>query len=169
MAKSKKRLPWYPAATAAENAARLLPVLTEAFFEAGRGVTHSPPSIDDLHRLRLKVKRFRYTLELFRPCYGPGLEKRLEALKQMQEHLGAMNDCQTASVLFGVEGAGELPDAGVLRRFLDARLAEKQEAFLRHWQETFDAEGQLQWWTDYLKNTARRGGLRDAKVTKRPR
>jgi CHAD domain-containing protein len=149
MAEPKPDLQWDESRPAAECVREALPKLAADFFRQGRETVKSSPSMEDLHRLRLTVKGFRYTLELFRPCYGNGLEKRLEALKRMQDHLGAMNDCQTATSL--VETT--LPEAAgseEFLQFLKKRGEEERVSFLRHWQETFDAPGQEDWWVAYL-------------------
>lgn len=149
MAEPKPDLLWDESRPAAECARQVLPKLAADFFGQGRQVVRSAPAIEDLHRLRLTVKRFRYTLELFRPCYGSGLEKRLEALKRMQDHLGAMNDCETATALIQAtqpEAAG----SEEFLRFLKERGEQERESFLRHWDESFDAPGQQEWWVEYL-------------------
>ena len=100
MGEPKPDLSWDESKPAAESARQVLPKLAARLLLRGprdRGVDSF--ASEDLHRLRLNVKRFRYTLELFRPCYGNGLEQRLEALKRMQDHLGAMNDCEATSAL----------------------------------------------------------------------
>jgi CHAD domain-containing protein len=142
-------LQWDESRPAAECARMVLPKLAADFFREGRELVAASPSVEELHKLRLAVKRFRYTLELFRPCYGSGLEERLEALKRMQDHLGAMNDCETTIALLqealsGVAGGDEF------RQFLSARCGVEKENFLRHWRETFDSSGQEDWWVGYL-------------------
>ena len=52
----------------------------------------SPP--EELHGFRLETKRFRYTLELFRPLYGPNLDRYLKALRELQGALGKVSDYQ---------------------------------------------------------------------------
>jgi CHAD domain-containing protein len=149
MAESKPELLWEESRPAAESARQVLPKLAADFFRLGREIVASSPSVKDLHNLRLAVKRFRYTLELFRPCYGSGLEQRLEALKGIQDHLGAMNDCEVATSLVETT-LPEADDAGAFLQFLKARGEQEQAGALRHWQEVFDAPGQEEWWVEYL-------------------
>lgn len=140
---------WEESRPAAECARQVLPKLAADFFHEGRKIVASSPSIKDLHQLRLSLKRFRYTLELFRPCYGSGLEQRLEALKRLQDHLGAMNDCEAAASL--VESTlPEADDAGGLLQFLKTRGEQEQEKVLVHWRDVFDAPRQEEWWVEYL-------------------
>jgi CHAD domain-containing protein len=48
---------------------------------------------EELHRLRIEGKKLRYLLEFFSSLYPrPELERILEPLKQMQDHLGTLND-----------------------------------------------------------------------------
>lgn len=59
-------------------------------------------SSDDkmFHRLRIEVKRFRYSLEFFSPLLdGERTQKLLTLLTNLQDHLGAMNDFVTSTNL----------------------------------------------------------------------
>ncbi len=48
---------------------------------------------DSHHRLRIAVKRMRYTLELFNPVFDSKLEPDIRGLKRIQDLLGEMHDC----------------------------------------------------------------------------
>lgn len=148
MAKPKP-IEWNASATAGENAVAALPRLARKYFRAGRTLLRGKPSPTTLHRFRLETKRFRYTLELFRLCYGPGLDLRLEKLREIQVHLGEISDCSATIELLG---RAEQPFAGFLKR----RMAAKIGALHRYWQETFDAAGQEIWWTQYLTRFVRK-------------
>ena len=137
------RIHWNEAGTAPANARTHLPALAEDYFRAGRkliGGKH-PPGV--MHKFRLKTKHFRYTLELFREIYGPGLERRLELLKPVQDALGDLNDCVTAQDLPG----GDTPE---IVAYLDKRIKKKIAEFEEYWTGTFDAPGQLAGWLNYL-------------------
>ena len=54
-----------------------------------------------LHQFRLQAKRFRYTLELFERFYGSEMANGAEILKELQDRLGAINDCATTIVILG--------------------------------------------------------------------
>lgn len=150
----KKKHPWASSKTAAENARRVLPGLAESFFRAGRKAAGGHHAAKALHRFRLEVKRFRYYLELFLPCYGPGLKERLNALKQVQDYLGALSDCAVTQVM--LEGSGPRPsrEKKQLSAFLAKHGAEQKAAFVLYWRETCDAPGRLPWWTNYLEHFA---------------
>ncbi len=81
--------------TAAEAAQRLLPAMIEELFRAGRGAAQPKSTPPRMQRLRLKAKEVRYTLEIFESVYGRKTKPMLEALKGLQEKLGAINDCAT--------------------------------------------------------------------------
>lgn len=138
-----KPITWSATATAAENAVAHLPGLARKYFRGGRALFRKPPSPRALHRFRLQTKRFRYTLELFRPCYGPGLDQRLEKLRQIQNCLGEINDCAAT-----MEMLGRTEPRFVA--FLKRRMAAKMGALHNYWRQAFDAAGQESWWTGYL-------------------
>ncbi len=63
----------------------------------------------DLHRLRIALKKLRYTAEFFAPLYAKRDVKRyLKKLRALQNHLGALNDAAnvrgTVSALLQGEG-----------------------------------------------------------------
>ena len=153
MAKSK-RVTWDESAGPAENARRLLPGMAAGYFAEVRKVLAKDPAPPELHRLRLASKHFRYTLELFRPCYAAGLEERIKALKQVQDLLGDCNDAVATlpRVEKTIRGRAERDR---VRKYLEAMAAERAAAFRKHWTEIFDSEGREQWWTGYLARSAR--------------
>ena len=93
------KIHWDVSKTVAANASEKLPDLARAFFAAGGALADDRPALRALHRFRLLTKRFRYVLELFRPCYGPGLERRLETLRTLQQCLGEISDCRATEEL----------------------------------------------------------------------
>ena len=144
-----KAITWNAGAAAAENAAAHLPGLAQEYFRKGRALLQKRPSARTLHRFRLATKRFRYTLELFRPCYGPGLDQRLAKLREIQGRLGEVSDCSATIELLG---RTHRPFASFLKR----RMAAKMGALHSYWHTEFDAEGQETWWTQYLARFARK-------------
>jgi CHAD domain-containing protein len=141
MAKSKITVRWAAKKNAAQNAARILPGMVEEIFRDGRKVARSNAPKKPLHQFRLAVKRFRYTVELFRPCYGPALKRRLEALKAMQDYLGDVSDSEATLAMLQTAALKDLEGAGALRDFAVDRLQVKRNAFATHWRETFDRRG----------------------------
>ncbi|MGE0733786.1 MAG: CHAD domain-containing protein [Alphaproteobacteria bacterium] len=56
--------------------------------------------VDALHELRLKIKELRYAMQFFRPIYGSERATRyLDALRDLQDALGAINDARVAAEL----------------------------------------------------------------------
>jgi CHAD domain-containing protein len=147
---SRSRAPWDERKSAAVNARRQLPrTMSEYFAEvrAALAEKHSPAA---LHRVRLASKKVRYTLELFRQCYGAaGFDARLKALKDVQTSLGDVNDAVTTWRLLA-KVMPHSPRRRVLREYLKKRAAEKAGEFRAQWSEKFDAAGQERWWTDFL-------------------
>jgi len=151
---------WDERAGATTNARRELPHLTASYFARVRALLAGDPSPVKLHRLRLLTKRLRYTLELFRPCYGPGLDTRLAALRRVQQSLGEVNDSTAAGRLLSKSMSTASPQRARLLRFLEERAALKAQEFRKDWAEIFDAPGQERWWTTYLARHARAPGRR---------
>jgi CHAD domain-containing protein len=56
-------------------------------------------SIETLHALRIEFKKLRYAVEFFREVLGPEARQVIADLKQMQDHLGDLNDAQVATQL----------------------------------------------------------------------
>jgi len=130
-----------PSQSAAEVARALLPKMARKYFEAGRAAIDGKRPPDELHKFRLETKRFRYTLELFRPLYGPTLDRYLKALREMQSALGKVSDYQ--SIQRVVARDADLQDQ--IRRALKVKLRD-----LRHGWRTFDSDGELKRWRTYL-------------------
>src|SRR3954466_8622473 len=98
---AKHKIQWDERRSAAVDARRALPGLVADYFEEVRDFLAKRRKPKELHRMRLASKRLRYTLELFRPCYGRGLEQRLDALKKLQNSLGDVNDAVATRKLLG--------------------------------------------------------------------
>jgi CHAD domain-containing protein len=54
---------------------------------------HQPESITQLHEMRIAAKHLRYTMEIFEPLYDGGLKKPLKTVRDAQEMLGDIHDC----------------------------------------------------------------------------
>jgi CHAD domain-containing protein len=96
-----------PGRSPEDHARKVLPRLARRFLKAGRKSVRRNASLARLHRFRLRAKRFRYTLELFAPLYGPEMEMRLAALKKLQQALGDINDCEATMSLKAVKNDPE--------------------------------------------------------------
>ncbi len=58
-----------------------------------------PGQIQKHHAMRIAAKHLRYTLEAFDELYGGGLKETIKSLKQLQDILGEMHDCDVWSEL----------------------------------------------------------------------
>jgi CHAD domain-containing protein len=134
-----------PTKTAGANARVLLPKLLENYFKAGRKAAEGKPSPKKLHGFRLATKQFRYSLELFRPLYGAGLDRKLGALGELQSVLGKMSDYHSVRTLLAGDRA--------LEAKLDRAAKKKLKEFHEQW-AAFDSGGQLRRWRSYLEKGA---------------
>jgi triphosphatase len=95
-----------------------------------RGRGRARLDAEALHRLRIAVKKLRYTGQFFAPLFAPRrAAPMLAALEALQDALGGMNDCATAARLLGEARAAA---RGVLVR--------EAEALLARWNDTALAE-----------------------------
>jgi CHAD domain-containing protein len=147
---AKTNIPWDDSSTASANARARLPAMVQAYFEEGRKLTGAELPNARMHRFRLETKGLRYTLELFRACYGPGLERYLAALRKIQDCLGAINDYETSKALIAARLPRTAPERIKMERVLTARAKRKSLEFRRYWQQTFDKPGVMQRWRKYF-------------------
>jgi|SRR5579863_767361 len=132
----------------AQNASVKLPELSKRYFRAGHALLRGTPSPEALHRFRLETKRFRYTLELFRPCYGPGLDRRLAMIRKIQDYLGEISDCRSTQKLVGKKQER-------ISRFLERKIFRHRRQLQKCWRSRFGKVVQQRWLTDYLARFSR--------------
>jgi putative phosphoesterase len=66
-----------------------------------------PNAIAKQHEMRIAGKHLRYTIEIFSKGYDDGLKPYIKRLKEMQDVLGEMHDCDVwTEILKGRKGAG---------------------------------------------------------------
>jgi len=143
-----------PAAPLGDNAERIVRVrLDELCSFMPRAA--EPAEATALHDMRIAAKRLRYILELTHPCFGPYAEAAIKPVKQLQEVLGEVHDCDVQlpevrafldELVVGdatalVDGAGEPPHrdayAGLVALTTDllARRERRFAEFLAEWRE----------------------------------
>lgn len=130
--------------TVAETASSMLPDLAREFFETGRRAFLEDDA-EGLHQFRIAGKRFRYTLEIFADVYGPALERKLKALKTLQDALGDLNDVATARTLLESEAA---------LQFLDRRESEVRGSLKKVWKAKFSRAKTEHDWCAFLSRFA---------------
>ena len=80
-----------PAMTLSDAAHRILPVrLAEVQFYSE--VLDDAQNIEGHHELRKSLKRLRYTLEFFAPCWSEEVKPHIKTISALQDLLGEMND-----------------------------------------------------------------------------
>lgn len=128
------------------NLCRVFPALAEKFFASGKAAISAHASYQTLHRFRLQAKRFRYTLELFEHFYGSEMTGGAEILKELQDRLGAINDCVTTIVVLGRD-RGAVAAVGKLLR--------QRKAVLQTYARSQFVPQKLDWWKRWLAQPAR--------------
>ena len=86
-----------PAGPLVENLERIVRVrLAEllAFMPRAR----DPDEVEALHDMRIAAKRLRYILEIAHPCFGEYARVAVNRVKDLQELLGELHDCDVQSV-----------------------------------------------------------------------
>jgi CHAD domain-containing protein len=150
-----RQIGWNERLSPRENARRELPCFVASYFAYVRKALAGDPQPAALHRLRLATKQLRYTLELFRGFYGPGLEERLGMLRTVQQRLGEVNDAVASWNLLSKK-LGRTPGANRVHAFLDARAQSEARQFRREWKRLFETPGREAWWTEYLAGKDKR-------------
>jgi CHAD domain-containing protein len=164
---------WDAGKSAQENAATRLPVMARKFFTAGDAAARPEASPQQMHVFRLRTKQFRYTLEFFEPVYNERIEPALEALRQLQKHLGEINDCATTLDLLNERKDVGARLARALRESLDQKSAATAEEFREFWSEAFGAGARRREWLTLLKDagTPAKSGraLKSVRTSRPPR
>jgi CHAD domain-containing protein len=140
---------WDLKESAAENSQRVLPALAEELFAAG-DLAAAEASVQKLHRFRLQVKRFRYTFELFQPLYRMETERGMAMLRDLQDKLGAINDCVVTLEMVKKDRRA----AAAVRKLLISREAE----FRKYWASQCGPEIR-EWWKTTLGSRRSNGTL----------
>jgi len=81
-----------PAGSLGDNAERIVSVRLDELcsFMPRAG---DPRAVTALHDMRIAAKRLRYILEITHPCFGPYAEAAIKPVKELQEVLGEVHDC----------------------------------------------------------------------------
>jgi CHAD domain-containing protein len=99
----------------------------------GTGTIYAP---DRLHRARIALKKFRYTLEVAEDCADVHLSGTLRRLKEIQDILGTLHDHDVLAARIR-DGAADATDPdrraalGALASHLDQETRERHSEFLR--------------------------------------
>jgi len=90
--KARKVKGLVPAAPLADNAERIVRTRLDELHG------FMPQAADErevvaLHDMRIAAKRLRYVLEVTGPCFGPYAETAIKLVKELQDLLGEIHDC----------------------------------------------------------------------------
>jgi CHAD domain-containing protein len=70
---------------------------------------HQPEAKERQHQMRIAAKRLRYTMEAFESLYGPEMHGQIATIKDLQDRLGELHDCDVwvdTLQAMGVDDAG---------------------------------------------------------------
>jgi len=132
-----------PNQTIASTARRVLAPLTKQFLDAGIQAAHPEATPIEMHRFRLQGKRIRYTLEMFGPISGLEWEQWIATVRDLQERLGAINDCVTTRDLIADPSGGQsLREA---ESALEVLLRQRVSAFHEYWNANLGPDQRRMW------------------------
>jgi CHAD domain-containing protein len=151
--RKKTRIRWNTELSPAANARAALPDLAKEYFKLSQKAGREKATEADLHAFRLATKRFRYTLEMFVPLYGAGLEARIKRIRRVQQALGEIQDCESVRNLATVKKNRSL------MLWLRRRLESKRAAFRKIWQIEFGKPEAGKSWISFLERYARDGRI----------
>jgi CHAD domain-containing protein len=128
-----------PDVTLLRRAPQLMRSLSRASLRSGaRLAPESPPMM--FHRLRVRLKRVRYALEMLDQVAGKRTSKALKRLRRMQEELGEHQDLVNTTVWLRQFARGQLqPETllatGALLQFVGERRAKVADRAARRWKK----------------------------------
>ena len=90
--KARKVKDLEPAGALADNAERIVIVRLDELGSFMPKAT-DPREVVALHDMRIAAKRLRYILEITAPCFGPYAKAATKLIKDLQDLLGEIHDC----------------------------------------------------------------------------
>lgn len=118
---------WLKAKAGDADAVKVMLPQAREFLNAGRAAASSRADFPQMHKFRLMVKKFRYTLEIL----GSG-GAQIEDLRGLQERLGSINDCvTTADLMVHLKLTGS--EQRRINAALDRLLAQRAAEFQAYW------------------------------------
>lgn len=135
--RKKARGEWQWDAPVSDNARHALPQFAEKFFAEGDEAVNARGDYETLHEFRLCAKRFRYSLEVFDTVHGSAWKEKLRQLRELQERIGAINDCVVVMQLSEM-------DRGAIKA-VQRLLVTAERRFREFWKKTFSSENREQW------------------------
>jgi CHAD domain-containing protein len=118
--------------TIEQTAGEILPGLAANFFRSGNEAAKEKPSAVKWQELRIASKKFRYTLEIFAPLYGPSALRWLEKIRRTQLVLGGINAWTTTEELVSPYKGG-----AAMAGWLKKGLRKQAREFRQFWRKEF--------------------------------
>ena len=118
-------------------AAQLLRLIARSSTRFGATLDRQAPAVA-FHKLRVRIKRLRYALEMLKPLGGKRQKRTLARLEELQETLGMYHDAVVASAWLHRYAETSAPPktvlaAGALIQLLAAREAKLRRRCLKAW------------------------------------
>jgi CHAD domain-containing protein len=135
------------AATAQDNAHKVLPLLVAAVLEGAKEPL-ARPILELLHELRISLKRLRDTLEMFSACYDHHLDRFIKMLGGLLHTLGELNDIATTRKILSERQP--LSQSRRLSLILEDQITNRIPEFVRLSRKTIGDEQVAQHWLEYL-------------------
>jgi len=126
------------ARTLGAAAGQLIRAIARSAMRFGGELDNQAPAAA-FHKLRVRIKRLRYALEMFKPLGGKRHKRTLARLEELQESLGQYHDVTVASawLLQYAETSGAPPKtvlaAGALIQLLARREAKLRRRCVKAW------------------------------------
>jgi CHAD domain-containing protein/HD superfamily phosphodiesterase len=108
---------------------------------------HEPESKERQHQMRIAAKRLRYTMESFETLYGEVLQDRIAIVKDLQDRLGKLHDCDVWTAMLVAKGVNDPGLDGLLHDRMEERIGGYDD-FVRTWDSLIE-EG---FFTDLLSS-----------------
>lgn len=128
-----------PKRTARENASRLLPRVAQKYLAAGDKAMEAGRNHKQLHPFCNQTRKFLFTLEYFRACYGHSLDAHLKRIRDLQGIQEALDDCDSSRAIYLAANS-----RGAQKELL-AALDQREEVLLGKlrtaWQALFEGQG----------------------------
>ena len=94
---------------------------------------HQPEAKDQQHQMRIAAKRLRYIMEAFVNLYGDVLQERITVVRDLQDRLGELHDCDVWIDSLNARDAEDPGLDALLHDRVEARLS-GYDAFVKDWE-----------------------------------
>jgi len=94
---------------------------------------HQPEAKDQQHQMRIAAKRLRYIMEAFVNLYGDVLQERITVVRDLQDRLGELHDCDVWIDSLNARDAENPGLDALLHDRVEARLS-GYDAFVKDWE-----------------------------------